>query len=763
MSTGEVQTIWSAIRLLLASDDGTIIEPIRRFMVTRRGNLELCSLSVSAFERLLAHHLEPLDLVLVDDSLEGGRRVTDMVRALGPERPGLILLTHPSRWYDRSLWGETDRDLECPFKVGDLMRCLTDVLNERQNQDAGMTSISGLQSDIPPDMGNTGRVIAHDDLAHVSQPRSARRSADQARRPTQDVHAKRTRKTADPSSRDMIKAPDVHPRTTRGKRLAPGPSSRSTRPKASTTPKASTPKASPQAVERVLRKWSSSKASASPIEQPQPTAMRPTAKTSPVRSRTGEGQRLRPKTPKTTPIVREHPTLPLVSKQSAAQGGKPVRARRSAERSVRRSKPPGAHQPSRSRTPNAVAVPASIAGVADAHFARVGTLRRGDLEVLLCQIYEQKLTGALTIRSEEDERQIFFIDGYPVQALSRNDAVPLGELLVSLDMISPDILQHYRVTRLSRGRLGQHLLKQQALTLAQLNQAMHIQIQELILSCFHVTGAYAFQSGRSVPVGLKARQLNPLALIAASIREQADTPTMALSLVEYADQPVVLTERAAAFRSLLDEVLGEGASILDQIDGLQSLNELTKADPEREEWLQEALFLMHRAQLVTFGYASVAARLAPKTDARVKLPSPHTSGAVRTSPFGATPDMSRGRLLPLPEGHVIDRRYTIQERVGVGERVSVYRAMDMEMEELCALKVMVLDRTTTDLFERFKRELSVGRRLVNPHIVRVYNLGADDDMRFLSTEYIEGRSLEALMSRGGAFPLRRGLELLGQL
>ena len=703
-STDEVHTLWSSIKLLLASDDAGLTEQIRHFVVMRGGSLELCSLSVSAFERLLEHERDPLDLILLDDNLEGGRRVSEMVRALGERRPGLILLTHASRWYERSLWGDTDRDLECPFKTGDLIQCLSDVLNARQHSN-DMTSISGASPSVSS-LAAPGRVIDHDNTSHSSE-------------------LKRMKQPTHPSLSGVMRRERSPHRTTGARMERP--------PRTQTQPRERAKHPTDAAPASARRKHDSASSW----------------------SRSRPPREVRSKLP-------TQPSIAGLSQEAASSSTTQRGLRRGGPSKSATSSPkapPG--RPSRSRTPISATMPSALiespaSRPQQNRFDRVGTLRRGGLVELLCQLYERRMTGMLTVRSEEDERSIYFSDGCPIQAVSRNDAVPLRELLVQLGMIRPEVLRRLRGSRYTHGRLGQLLLKQRVLTLAQLNQALHIQIQELILSCFHMAGAYAFQINRPVPIGLQPRRQNPLALIAAGIRDQADTRTMTLSLAEHVGEPIVFTERIDVFRPLLQEVLGDGAALLDELDGERSLEDLIEANPERLEWLQEAAFLMPRARLITFGRPRP-----PRTGARVRVPSPDTSGAFR--PFAHTPNLPQGRLVPLAPGTLVAERYEIRDRIGVGQRASIYEALDHEMDEACALKVLSREGATPDQVSRFKMELSIGRRLVHKNIVRVYNLGSDGQLRFLVMEHVGGRSLRALLSEGGTFPMRRGVELLVDL
>ena len=106
----------------------------------------------------------------------------------------------------------------------------------------------------------------------------------------------------------------------------------------------------------------------------------------------------------------------------------------------------------------------------------------------------------------------------------------------------------------------------------------------------------------------------------------------------------------------------------------------------------------------------------------------------------------------LPKGYRLGSRYHLEERVGVGATSTVYRALDLRTETVVALKVLdpLLARDEVSL-ERFARELRVLRGVTHPHVVRVYRLERDEDLRFLSMEYVAGPTLRTHLERKGRF------------
>ena len=101
-------------------------------------------------------------------------------------------------------------------------------------------------------------------------------------------------------------------------------------------------------------------------------------------------------------------------------------------------------------------------------------------------------------------------------------------------------------------------------------------------------------------------------------------------------------------------------------------------------------------------------------------------------------------------GQVIANRYRVERKLGVGGMGMVLQARDLSLnDELIALKLLfphlVKDRT---IFERFRNEVLIARKLTHPNIARTYDFGqADEGIFYISMEYVEGSSLNARMQQ----------------
>lgn len=111
-------------------------------------------------------------------------------------------------------------------------------------------------------------------------------------------------------------------------------------------------------------------------------------------------------------------------------------------------------------------------------------------------------------------------------------------------------------------------------------------------------------------------------------------------------------------------------------------------------------------------------------------------------------------------------RYQLQELIGEGGSASVYRALDLELNEPVALKLFFPAPAAENdtMVARFKLELSLSRMLSHPNIIRLFDLGSQGPWRYLTMELLEGSDLATLLiERGTALPIAEGLRYLEQV
>jgi hypothetical protein len=109
-------------------------------------------------------------------------------------------------------------------------------------------------------------------------------------------------------------------------------------------------------------------------------------------------------------------------------------------------------------------------------------------------------------------------------------------------------------------------------------------------------------------------------------------------------------------------------------------------------------------------------------------------------------------------GCTLAGRYQVQALIGIGGVARVYRAIQLPMGRLVALKAVrpELEPDQQDRFEaRFLREAAMAGRLSHPNIVTVYDYGrTEDGWCFIAMELIQGVPLKRLMDQGPMNPAR---------
>jgi tetratricopeptide (TPR) repeat protein len=134
-----------------------------------------------------------------------------------------------------------------------------------------------------------------------------------------------------------------------------------------------------------------------------------------------------------------------------------------------------------------------------------------------------------------------------------------------------------------------------------------------------------------------------------------------------------------------------------------------------------------------------------------------------TAPITRTkiPVSSQGELEP---GTVLGGRYEITALLGQGGMGAVYKAHDIELERLVALKIIRPELTTNpEMLRRFKQELILARQITHRNVVRIFDLGQADGFKFITMEYLEGKDLRAVLKEKGKLPPDEAARIILQI
>ncbi len=125
------------------------------------------------------------------------------------------------------------------------------------------------------------------------------------------------------------------------------------------------------------------------------------------------------------------------------------------------------------------------------------------------------------------------------------------------------------------------------------------------------------------------------------------------------------------------------------------------------------------------------------------------------------PGLSSGEF---EAGDVVAGRYQIIRRLGQGGMGTVYEAFDAELERTIALKTIRPDlAANAAALRRLKQETLLTRQISHRNVVRVFDLGVTEGLRFITMEFVDGADLKSLLETRGKFPPKDALAVIKQV
>jgi len=91
----------------------------------------------------------------------------------------------------------------------------------------------------------------------------------------------------------------------------------------------------------------------------------------------------------------------------------------------------------------------------------------------------------------------------------------------------------------------------------------------------------------------------------------------------------------------------------------------------------------------------------------------------------------------------------ILEKIGYGGMGTVYKAHHIALDIIVAVKVLKPLSDVPDAKERFLREARIAAKLRHPNIIGVTNVGCENGVHFIVMEYIDGKTLQTIISEKG--------------
>ena len=114
-------------------------------------------------------------------------------------------------------------------------------------------------------------------------------------------------------------------------------------------------------------------------------------------------------------------------------------------------------------------------------------------------------------------------------------------------------------------------------------------------------------------------------------------------------------------------------------------------------------------------------------------------------------------------GERLGGRYELLSRLGEGGMGVVYKARDLELDDVVAIKMLrpgaLLD---AEQLERLKDEIRLARKITHPNVLRTFDFGEINGRPFISMEFVRGVTLRDLLEQSGRLPYSAGLRIARQ-
>src|SRR6267142_2627971 len=118
----------------------------------------------------------------------------------------------------------------------------------------------------------------------------------------------------------------------------------------------------------------------------------------------------------------------------------------------------------------------------------------------------------------------------------------------------------------------------------------------------------------------------------------------------------------------------------------------------------------------------------------------------------------------LEAGTILAGRHEIVATLGEGGMGAVYKAKDLELDRMVALKVIRPELAKNPaIIDRFKQELLLSQRVTHRNVIRIYDLGEGDGVKSITMEFIEGQDLRSLIHERKKVAPEEAVEVMEQV
>ncbi len=142
----------------------------------------------------------------------------------------------------------------------------------------------------------------------------------------------------------------------------------------------------------------------------------------------------------------------------------------------------------------------------------------------------------------------------------------------------------------------------------------------------------------------------------------------------------------------------------------------------------------------------------------------HTARALHSRSASPRPALATLGPRVLDDGARIGGRYRVVRLLGRGGMGEVYEVEDLALGENVALKTVHAGLAHDErMVERLKREVQLARRVTHESACRVFDVGEDGEVVFLTMELLDGETLSQVLDRESPLEPRRAWSIVRQV
>ena len=113
---------------------------------------------------------------------------------------------------------------------------------------------------------------------------------------------------------------------------------------------------------------------------------------------------------------------------------------------------------------------------------------------------------------------------------------------------------------------------------------------------------------------------------------------------------------------------------------------------------------------------------------------------------------------------ILNRRYRLDNQQGSGGMAVIYKATDLALGRVVAVKILRPSLTSDHSFLiRFRQEARNVANLAHPNIVTVHDVGQDGNTHYIVMEYIDGQNLKDIIRENSPLSVERVLDIAIQM